>query len=80
MRPAASGEFATDNESPNHQGHWWSIRRLRIEGGQSYRGRSAVRPGIGTEDGAIHPDRAAEVSRGHSSSARNEGLNDEKEQ
>jgi hypothetical protein len=33
----------------------------------------------GTEGGVIHPDRAAEVSRGHSSSARDEGLNDEKE-
>ena len=51
-----------------------------MEGGQSYRGRSVARPGSGTEDGAIHSDRAAEVSRGHSSFARNEGLNDEKEQ
>ena len=50
-----------------------------VEGGQSYRGRSAARPGTGTEDGVIHSYRAAEVSRGHSSSARNEGLNDEKE-
>jgi hypothetical protein len=36
-------------------------------------------PESGTEGGVIHPDRAAEVSRGHSSSARSEGLNDEKE-
>jgi hypothetical protein len=32
-------------------------------------------PGIGTEGGVIHPDRAAEVSRGRISPARDEGPN-----
>ena len=57
-------ELANDNEVPIHQGHWVSIRRLRAEGGRAYLGRSAVYLGIETEDRAIGPDRAAEVSRG----------------
>ena len=38
-------------------------------------GRSAVRLEIETEGGAIYPDRAAEVSRGHSRRANAEGPN-----
>ena len=51
------------------------LELLRAEGSRAYLGRSAVCPGIGTEDGAIHPDRAAEVSRGRSSPATDEGPN-----
>src|SRR5215469_10233756 len=51
------------------------FRRLRAEGGRAYLGRSVVCPGIRTEDGAIHPDRAAEVSSGRSSPATDEGAN-----
>src|SRR3974390_1930148 len=42
---------------------------------RTYLGRSAVCPGNGTEGGAIHPDRAAEVSSGRSSPATDEGPN-----
>src|SRR6185437_9179095 len=48
---------------------------LRAEGGRTYLGRSAVCSGIGTEGEAILPDRAAEVSRGRSSHASDEGPN-----
>ena len=54
-------------------------RRLRVEGGQAYRGRSAMCLEFVTEGILRCLDRMAEVSRGHSSSVRNEGLNDEKE-
>jgi hypothetical protein len=47
------------------------------DGGQYYRGRSVRRHGTGTEGAAIHSEGAAELSRVHSSSARDEGLNDE---
>ena len=43
------------------------FRRLRTEGDRAYLGRSVVCPGIRTEGGAIHSDRAAEVSSGRSS-------------
>jgi len=43
-----------------------SIRRVRGEGSRAYLGRSAPRLGNGTEGAARHPDRGAEVSRGHS--------------
>jgi hypothetical protein len=42
---------------------------LRAEGGRSYDGGSVAGPGIRTEGGAIHSDRAAEVSNGHCSRA-----------
>ena len=45
------------------------------EGGRTYLGRSAVCPGIRTEGRVIDPDRAAEVSRGHSRHASAEGPN-----
>src|ERR1039458_3744836 len=48
---------------------------MRIEGGQTYLGRSAACPGIGTEGGAIHSDPGAEVSSGHSTHGSEEGLN-----
>ena len=43
------------------------FRRLCAEGGRAYLGRSVVCPGIRTEGGTIHPDRAAEVISGRSS-------------
>ena len=46
----------------------------------TYLGRSVACPGIGTEGGAIHSDRAAEVSSGHSSRASDEGPNGRKRQ
>src|ERR1022692_1512678 len=52
----------------------------RVEGGRTYLGRSAACPGIGTESGAIHSERAAEVSSGHSSCASGEGPNGRKRQ
>jgi len=39
---------------------------LRVEGGRTYFGRPAACHGIVTEDGAIHSDRVAGVSSGHS--------------
>ena len=45
------------------------------EGGQAYLGRSAACPGFGTEGGVIRPDRATEVSRGHSSRGSGEDPN-----
>ena len=47
----------------------WYIRRLCIEGGRTYLGRSASGHGIVTEGEAIHLDPAAKVSRGRSSYA-----------
>ena len=70
-----SGERAHDRGAHIHQGHWFWIRRLRVEGGRAYLGRSAVCFEIETEEGAILPDRAAEVSRGRSSCASGEGPN-----
>ena len=68
-------ERAIDCEVHIHQGHWLQIRRLCAEGGRAYLGRSAACPGYGTEGGVIYPDRAAEVSRGHSSRRSGEGPN-----
>ena len=51
----------------------WS--RSRTEGGRTYLGRSVVCRGSTAEGRVIGPDRAAEVSRGQSSSIRNEGPN-----
>ncbi len=56
-----AGERASDCEAHIHQAHWWEIRRLCVEGGRTYRWRSAACHGILTEGEAIHPDRAAEV-------------------
>ena len=48
-------------------------------GGRAYRGRSAARLGFETEDEAIHPDLAAEVSSGRSTHGSEEGPNSESE-
>ncbi len=45
------------------------------EGGRTYLGRSAACCGNVTESGVIHSDRAAEVSRRHSTHESEEGLN-----
>jgi len=37
-----AGERANDREAHIHQAHWWQIRRLRVEGGRTYLGRSAA--------------------------------------
>ena len=72
-RPTVAGEEANDDEAHIHQVHWWYIRRLCIEGGRTYLGRSAACHGIVTEEEAIPPDRGAEVSRRHSRSSRRRG-------
>jgi len=72
MRPTAQDELATDSEGPYPSRARVVNSALRVEGGHSYRGRSAVRPEIRTEGEAIHSDRAAEVSSGHSSRASGE--------
>ncbi len=57
-RPTAAGERARYREAHIHQGGWWQIRRLCVEGGRTYLGRSATCHGIVTESEAIHFDRA----------------------
>jgi hypothetical protein len=47
---------------------------LCVEGGRTYLGRSAPRHGIVTEGEAIHPDRAAEVSKGRIRSCSRQGF------
>jgi hypothetical protein len=61
-----SGERANDREAHIH-------RRLCAEGGRTYLGRSAACYGNVTESGVIHSDRAAEVSRRHSTHESEEG-------
>jgi hypothetical protein len=50
------------------------------EGGRTYFGRSAACHGIVTEDGVIHLDGAAGVSRGHSRPTKAEGPNSKERQ
>ena len=73
-------ELAADSKVHFDEAHWLRIWRLRVEGGRAYRGRSVMCLGFVTEGTARCLDCMAEVGKGHSSSARDEGLNDEKEQ
>src|SRR5260370_35752208 len=56
------------------------MRRLCVEGERTYLGRSVACHGIVTEGGAIHSDRAAEVSSGRISRASDEGPNSRERQ
>jgi hypothetical protein len=68
-----AGERASDCEAHIQQAHWWYIRRLCVEGGRTYLGRSVPDYEIVTEGEAIHPDHGAEVSTGGSRSCSRQG-------
>ena len=84
QRRWTSGEVTTKSVSIKSAGCRFGGCALKavshIAGGLSYRRRSVVCPGIGTESGATHSDPAAEVISGHSSRASGEGPNGRKRQ